>query len=154
MSAPTYLADALISLKESLADTLEEVQKVELGQPTDALADVSARKSRLFIHLTDGFTVRRGIGDCDQLHAYGNIRCYWTMSRQNRELVEKSVANMIVQIPYYYSTTSGLTLAEGVAKWYLRSTAGVSRTYQVGYEIIGGKQHRVLIFSIEVEITL
>jgi len=154
MSAPTYLADALITLKESLADTLENVQKVELGQPLSALADASATKSRLFIHLTDGYSVRRGIGDCDQLHAYGSIRCYWLMTMQNRELVEKSVANMIVQMPYYYSTTSGLTLTDNVAQWYLRSTAGVSRTYQVGYELIGGSQHRVLIFSIEIEITL
>jgi hypothetical protein len=143
-----YLVDAVNALRDSFRTSLSQVTRVEIGYPHDGLTDVSATQCAVFLVATRGQHQPRGMGTTNMNRTYLEARFYWLLTAMSREVVEFSTLKTIMEIVDVYTELQPRILSD-VATFSIVGTAGASLGYDLGYEDIGGKRHRVLIYPIE-----
>ena len=142
------LKGALDQVKTDIA-AVTNVQSVTLGPILDAIPEAQAEAASVSITLTNGRPLNDALTSTSEAHRIG-VRMYWLLQPITVELVEQNLATMWdLVMTKFFGSDADRNLSENCTLALVGTKDG-SEPYRCGYEVIGGKQHRVMIIPIEV----
>jgi len=140
---------AITQVKTDVATLTSNVNKVSLGQPMTALPSATHNKAEAFVYMVSGKPLNDTLTSTSEKHRV-DIRFYWLLQEPNKEVVEQEMAQLWdVLMTKFFGDDADRNLTEKCTLCLIGDETGGSG-YVCGYEMIGGKLHRVLVVPCEI----
>lgn len=142
------LLAALNQLETDVA-AISNVQTTQLGQLMSAANEATKDKCVASIYMMNGAPLNDALTSTKEYHIV-HMRFYWLISPMNVEVAEQSMATMWdLLMEKFFDDDGDRNLTETCTIGLISGDDGVA-PYQTGYEMIDGKQHRILDVPFEI----
>ena len=145
--ADEFLA-ALNQLETDVA-SISGVQRTQLGQLLSAANEATKDKCVVAIFMVGGAPTHNAYSSTGEYHLV-HIRFYWMVTPLTVQVAEQSMATMWDRLmEVLFDDDGDRNLTETCTLGLVSGEDGIS-PYECGYEIIDGKQHRILEVPFEI----
>lgn len=142
------LSNALDQLITDL-ETITNIQRAQLGQMLESMPEATHSKCVAAVYMMRGRPDNSTYTSTTEYHEI-EVKLYWQLQPINVEVVESAVASMWdLLMTKFFGDDADRNLSDKTTIALISGTDGTV-PYQVGYEEIGGKLHRVMIVPFEI----
>ncbi len=142
------LKGAIDQLKTDVA-AITGVQRAQLGQLLSSANEATKDKCVAAIYMMAGAPRNDALTSTSEYHIV-HIRMYWLITPMNVEVVEQSMASMWdLLMEKLFDDDGDRNLTETCTLGMISGEDGID-PYECAYEVIDGKQHRIMIVPFEI----